>query len=221
MTDDLLERISRLEHVTSLELNGSTEITDDGLRHLARLRHLQHLDLGGCRVSDRGLAVLAELPELRSISLSWTGRTDAGVAHLAHCPLLERVNLMHTRTGDGAVRALAGHAHLRHFKSGAQLTDAGMALFRDFPVFRSWQGGDEQTDGNTYRAGAELPLSSRRDSRTPGSPNSRRSTDCSRSMSTTAPSRSRLTGSRRSSIFPTSAPSPSTRPTPRCRTSRP
>jgi len=149
-TDDLLERISRIEGLTSLKLNGSTAITDDGLQHLARLQRLRHLDLGGCRVSDRGLAVLSQLPELRSVSLSWTGVTDEGAAHLGHCPRLERVDLMQTSTGDGAVRALARSGTLRHFKSGVQLTDAGLALFREFPIFRTWHGGEEQTGANTY-----------------------------------------------------------------------
>lgn len=151
MTDELLEHMSHLDQLTSLDLNGSSAVTDDGLRHLAGLRRLQHLDLSGCRISDRGLAVVGELADLRSISLSWTGVTDVGAAHLARCPHLERVNLMHTRTGDGAVRALIGNANLRHFKSGVQLTDSGMALFREFPIFRTWHGGDEQTSGNTYQ----------------------------------------------------------------------
>jgi Leucine Rich repeat len=151
MTDELLERISRFDDVSSLELNGSPAVTDDGLRHLGRMRRLRHLDLGGCRISDDGLAALRDLPELRSINLAWTGVTDAGIAHLSRCPLLERVDLMHTRTGDGAVRALADNEHLRHFASGVELTDAGMALFRAFPVFQAWRGGDTQTDGNIYR----------------------------------------------------------------------
>jgi hypothetical protein len=37
MTDAALERISRLEHVTSLKLGGSTRLTDEGLLHLARM----------------------------------------------------------------------------------------------------------------------------------------------------------------------------------------
>jgi hypothetical protein len=46
------------------------------------------------------------------------------------------------RTGDGAVKALAGKLHLRHFQAGSDVTDAGLALFHEFPVFKTWQGRD-------------------------------------------------------------------------------
>jgi ankyrin repeat protein len=142
MMDALLERISRLEHITSLNLNGSKELTDDGLRHLARLPRLQHLHLMCQQITDRGLEVLRHLPELRTVTLSWSGVTDAGVAHLGQCQHLERVDLSATRTGDGAVRALTGKRRLRHFRSGNGVTDAGLRLFHQFPVFKTWQGGE-------------------------------------------------------------------------------
>ena len=45
MTDAVLARIADLDHVTSLALGGSRQLTDDGLLHLARMPQLQHLDL--------------------------------------------------------------------------------------------------------------------------------------------------------------------------------
>ena len=142
MTDEALDRISRVSSVTGLNLGGSKALTDAGLRHLSRLSRLEHLDLSGIGITDAGLAVLAELPMLKSVSLAMTATTDAGVAHLARCPELERVNLAWTRTGDGALKALAGKPKLAQFFSGALVTDSGIPILHDWPVFKSWQGGE-------------------------------------------------------------------------------
>jgi hypothetical protein len=142
MTDALLERVSRLDHVTTLDLEGSRHLGDDGLRHLARLPRLAHLNLSGCGITDRGLGVLRRLPALESIGLAWTDISDAGAAHLAGCEHLRRVDLMGTACGDGAIHALAGKRALHEFRSGSGVTDAGLARLQDFPVFKTWQGGD-------------------------------------------------------------------------------
>jgi ankyrin repeat protein len=143
MTDAILERISRVDHVTSLDLSNSRKVTDSGLQYLARMPQLQNLDLSGSSITDRGLDVLRELPELRTFRLVHQhGVTDSGVANLSRCENLALVDLMGTATGDGAVKALTGKRNLRHFKSGNAVTDAGLALFHDFPVFKTWQGGE-------------------------------------------------------------------------------
>ncbi len=143
MTDEVLERISQLEFVTSLKLDGSTQVTDAGLRHLARLPGLRHLHLSGTRITDRGLEVLRDLPELRTLTLHHhSAITDVGAANLAHCQNIEHVSLMGTPAGDGAIRALAGKSRLRHFQAGNFVTDAGLAVFQEFPVFKTWQGGE-------------------------------------------------------------------------------
>ncbi len=141
MTDEVLERISWLEHLTTLRLSGSRGLTDAGVRHLARMRRLRHLDLGGCAVSDRSLEILRELPVLETLSLAWTGITDAGVEQLSRCDRLARLDLSGTRTGDGAIKALAGTPRLSHFRSGNAVTDAGLPALHDFPVFKQWRGG--------------------------------------------------------------------------------
>ena len=48
MTDEILERVARLEHVTVLRLGGSRDLTDAGVAHLERMTELRELDLGGC-----------------------------------------------------------------------------------------------------------------------------------------------------------------------------
>ncbi len=148
MTDAVLERISRLDHVTSLSLGGSQQLTDDGLKHLARMPQLQHLELNerpGGKLTDRGLEVLRHLPELRRFEMTWqAGIADAGVANLKFCEHLESVDLMGTPTGDGAIQALAGKPKLRSFKSGRLVTDAGIPSLQRFPMFKKWHGGEPE-----------------------------------------------------------------------------
>jgi hypothetical protein len=141
MTDALLDRISRIDHVTSLDLSGSKALTDAGLRVLARLPALRRLNLSGCAITDAGLAVLRRLPALEWLALAWTATTDAGAAHLAACPRLHRVDLSGTPSGDGAIRALAGAAHLFDLRTGEEVTDEGLAQLHALPIFRTWCGG--------------------------------------------------------------------------------
>jgi hypothetical protein len=127
VTDEVLERLSRLEQVEELDLGNSRAITGAGLRHLARLPRLRSLLLGGTAVDDDAMAAIGTLPRLERLVLSWTRVTDAGAAHLAGCTTLRSVDLSGTATGDGAIRALAGKPGLRDFRSGNELTDAGNA----------------------------------------------------------------------------------------------
>src|SRR5215831_4981389 len=149
MTDDALKRIAELEHVTSLTLGGSRQLTDDGLLHLGRMPQLQHLDLfeyPGGKLTDRGLAVLPHLPNLRTFNMSWqSGISDAGAANLRHCERLEVVNVMGTATGDAVIAALRGKPNLHRFHTGKLVTDAGLPLLHDFPMFKTWHGKQSGT----------------------------------------------------------------------------
>ncbi|MGH7554261.1 MAG: hypothetical protein ACREMQ_14735 [Longimicrobiales bacterium] len=146
MTDAALERVSHLGHVTSLNFGGTKRLTDEGLAALSRMPQLQELDLSdypGGQLTDRGLEVLCDLPELRQFLMCWQrGVSDGGVANLSFCDKLERVDLLGSPTGDGAIDALRGKPRLRHFKTGRLVTDAGLSLLHDFPVFKTWQGGE-------------------------------------------------------------------------------
>lgn len=158
MTDAVLARIAELDHVTSLRLGGSRELTDDGLLHLARMPQLQHLDLSeypGGKLTDRGLQVLRNLPNLRTFDMTWqAGISDAGIANLRFCDHLERVNLMGSPTGDGAIEALAGKPRLSHFSSGRLVTDAGLPLLHNFPMLKKWHGGHITSGDKEAIAGA-------------------------------------------------------------------
>jgi hypothetical protein len=145
MTDAALGRLPQLDFVTTLNLDGSTRVTDEGLKHLAGMPQLRELNLSGWEsaITDRGLEVLRHLAELRRFQMCWPQRvTDTGAANLKFCGHLERVDLMGTQTGDGAINALTGKRHLRHFKAGQGVTAAGLSLLHQFPMFKSWQGGE-------------------------------------------------------------------------------
>jgi len=142
MTDEILADVAQVDGIVGLRLNGSRGVTDEGLRHLAGMTTLKRLDINGTSITDRGLEVLRHLPALENLSLSGTAVTDAGARELAHCHSLARLDLGWTRTGDGAIRALAGKRALTHLTTGVAVTDAGIPLLHEIPVFKSWQGGD-------------------------------------------------------------------------------
>jgi hypothetical protein len=156
MTDAALERLPELDFVTRLSIGGSKRVTDDGLQHLACMPQLQELDLSeypGGQITDRGLEPLRHLTELRRFQMCWQrGVTDVGMANLAFCDQLEDVNLLGTPTGDGAIQALAGKRNLRNFKTGRLVTDAGLPLLHQFPIFKTWQGGDIKFDLMSFEA---------------------------------------------------------------------
>ena len=145
ISDCVLERLAGLNHVTHLRIAGSSGVTDQGVKHLVRMAQLQDLELGGqnSTITDQGLDALSQLTHLRRFQACWTpGISDAGLVGLSHCDQLEDVDALGTQTGDGTIRALMGKRHLRYFRSGQRVTDAGLALFQHFPVFRTWHGGD-------------------------------------------------------------------------------
>src|SRR5262249_14866838 len=158
MTDAMIQDVSRIEHVTALRLSGCRSVTDAGVRHLARLSRLRYLDLSGTSITDQGLEVLRALPELETVSLAWTKVTDTGVANLSGCERLSNVDLQGTASGDGALRALAGKARLCQLRTGSAVTDAGLALLHEIPIFKSWHGGEPTMGLVSYDAGPNYLL---------------------------------------------------------------
>jgi hypothetical protein len=150
MTDAILADVARVGGIVGLHLNGSRGVTDEGLRQLAGMTQLKRLDLGGTSITDRGLDVLRHLPSLENLSLAGTAITDTGTHELTHCHALIRLDLSWTGTGDGAIRALAGKRALTHLTSGVGVTDSGLPLLHDIPVFKSWQGGDVSNALTSY-----------------------------------------------------------------------
>jgi hypothetical protein len=137
LTDALLGRLADFDHILTLRIGGSRQLTDEGLRHLARMPQLQHLTLSaypGGHITDRGLEVLRHLKALRTFEMTWQkGISDDGVKHLAACDALERVDVMGTDTGDGLIEALAGKPHLVTLQTGRLVTDRGLAALQRIP----------------------------------------------------------------------------------------
>lgn len=163
MSDDVLKRISELSHITNLNLEGARDVTDDGVQHLRNMPQLEHLDLSeypGGKLTDRGLEALRYLPNLRSLKMVWQrGISDAGIANLKFCQKLETVNLMGSPTGDGAIEALRGKPRLYRLETGRLVTDAGLAMLHDFPLFKARQESSEPAhlliDGPFTNSGLE------------------------------------------------------------------
>jgi hypothetical protein len=158
MTDAVLERVARLDHVTHLGLGGSDKLTDDGLVQIATMSQLEHLNVGGWHspITDRGLAVLRHLRSLREFHAGWSQRiSDAGVANLRLSDRLESVDLMGTPTGDGTLAALTGKPSLRVMKTGALVSDAGLSRLKEFPAFatKTWQSGESKLGLMSYSDG--------------------------------------------------------------------
>lgn len=152
MTDGLLADLARVETISGLGLSACKALTDEGVRQLARMPALKHLDLSGTAITDDGLEILGLLPGLQTLSIAGTRVTDRGAAHLAHCHALRKVNLGGTRTGDGALRALAGKSALHELTSGNDVSDRGIPLLHELPIFKSWQGGEVRIALLSYRA---------------------------------------------------------------------
>lgn len=159
MDDATLIEVSKLDFVTHLQLEGSSQVTNRGLRALAEMPQLRLLNLTGAAISDEGVEVLGRITELREFYLyHHRGVSDKGLASLQACEKLERVDLLGTTAGDGVLQALAGKPNLRHLKSGDLLTDDGLAMLGQFPAFRSWQGGEPEIELMAFDTGPTFLL---------------------------------------------------------------
>ncbi|MGH7426925.1 MAG: hypothetical protein ACREJ4_00915, partial [Candidatus Methylomirabilaceae bacterium] len=87
MTDRALERLSKLDFVTCIRMDGARAVSDDGLQALARMPQLEELELGGWYSphTDRGLEVLRQLKALRRLPLRRRRHAQyRGAAETAH-----------------------------------------------------------------------------------------------------------------------------------------
>ena len=151
VTDEVLELLSKTS-VASLGLGGSHALTDDALSHLASLPNLRELDLSGTAITDAGMQLVGECLSIEKLNLRGTRVTDRGIGALERNRVLRELSLMWTSTGDGAIAALAGKPKLSHFHSGNLVTDSGLAMFHQWPVFKTWHGGEAKMALLSYRS---------------------------------------------------------------------
>jgi hypothetical protein len=99
--------------ITTVRLNGSTEVTDQGIMRLAtHCPNITAIGLDGCRnLTDEAICTLAEhCHKIRRIRLdSCSQITNNGVCTLAaHCPDMATISLNYcTKVTDAAIRFLA------------------------------------------------------------------------------------------------------------------
>ncbi|HYW30319.1 MAG TPA: ankyrin repeat domain-containing protein, partial [Gemmatimonas sp.] len=146
MTNELMEHVASMPHVTTLRVGGSSGLTDEVAFQLAKMPQLLHLDLSGTAITDHALDVITRLPQIETLNLAGTRVTDTGVALLSRCRSLQRIDLSGTATGDRAIAAFRDMPALRHFRSGNGVTNDGLTHLRRIPVFAEWQGGDVGLD---------------------------------------------------------------------------
>jgi hypothetical protein len=90
----LVEEISGVEAITSLDLSENRNITDSGIARLKNLPHLHELKLSSCDITYKAIDHLAELPNLKSLDLSYCNRIhDSSVKGLNALHQLEYLDL--------------------------------------------------------------------------------------------------------------------------------
>lgn len=155
LSDDLLQRISQLPNLKSLDLAQrpiddrqfallaplaegclrdltlrGTNLTDVGLVELGRFERLEVLDLSNTQITDDGLRHLKPLAHLRDLHLMLTETTDAGLLPLGQLPSLESLDVTLTAvSGGGANQFRQAHPRIR--------TAAGTADFHLSAVLSS------------------------------------------------------------------------------------
>ena len=140
-----VQHIQRLDHVKSLNLQGS-QITDRGLAHLVGLVDLEVLNLSDTGITDEGLKHLRSLTNLRELKLGGTRLTGAGLAHLEPLVHLNVLFLERTQIDDEALAHISFFPQLRMLdisgspsdtpqadKTMGKITDAGLHHLRESP----------------------------------------------------------------------------------------
>ena len=54
---------------------------------------------------------------------------------------------MGTPTGDGAIEALRGKPRLRRLDTGRLVTDVGLHMLQEFPMFKTWHADNATSKG--------------------------------------------------------------------------
>lgn len=125
------EHVGWISYVNSIDFSG-VEVTDEVLNEIVKLKHLTELNLIGSNITDDQLAKLTQLKELTALGLRSTLITDRGMVHLLNMKSLVLVDLSDTAVTDEGLATLAKSSQWRHvFLDRTKVTDAGVAKLRE------------------------------------------------------------------------------------------
>lgn len=153
ITDEGLQYVSRLRHLTQLIVNNSA-ITDEGLRHISHLTQLKEVVLDGASITDAGLVHLQWLTNLDSLSLRSCEICGPGIKHLKRLQNLRRLSLQHNPVNDEGIVEIVQLTSLESLSLGDQVTDAGLAHLNCLPNLKqlSLEGPRITDEGLRYLA---------------------------------------------------------------------
>ncbi|QDT01757.1 Leucine Rich repeats (2 copies) [Rubripirellula lacrimiformis] len=133
---EAVEALSKLTHLQSLSLWGTT-VDDDDIDHLAGLANLRTIDLTFTDVTGESLRALSSLKNLLSIRLEGCDVKDEHLAPVTEMPQLAMLYLGRTNVTDAGLTHLRGLKNLNLLQlSDCTITDSGLASLGDLPVIQ-------------------------------------------------------------------------------------
>ena len=137
ITPEVMRTLSKLEHLQSLSLFGTT-VNDDDLRELNALEDLQTIDLSYTDITGASLETLASHQKLACVTLRSCDVQDDHLESLKKIPQVHMLFLGRTKITDNGLK------HLRHLSqlvglelSDCKISDNGLALLGELPVIQT------------------------------------------------------------------------------------
>jgi hypothetical protein len=126
LSGDVLQVLSQLPALRSLQIHRGPKIGDDGVAYLHGCVELRELYLEKTAITDRGLIEIGELPQVWSLILNDTTVSDDGCAALAEMRQLRLLSLNRTRVTGHGVAALRDNKFFNVYLEGTPATDEGV-----------------------------------------------------------------------------------------------
>lgn len=127
LSDQGLQWLARLKHLTHLTLYDNEQTTDTGFKPLSKLQHLRVVNLQGGTFTDAKLRHLSNASELIELYLSYTKIDGQGFDSLAKSNKLELLDLGYTLLTDDNIRFLSHFPRLKKLNlEHAPISDKGL-----------------------------------------------------------------------------------------------
>jgi Leucine-rich repeat (LRR) protein len=124
ITDQGMQEIKGLAHITELNLYFTEYVTDEGLSAIKGWKKLRRLNLHGTKISDTALEHIAGIVSLESLNVGSTLMTDVGLERLTTLINLKELTMGGNELGDAGLQALRQMPGLTYLDlSGRQGTD--------------------------------------------------------------------------------------------------